>query len=255
MLLVIDVGNTQTVVGLYGTDDALQHHWRISTVSDRTADEHALLVTQLLGLEGLERRAITGIAVCSTVPHLTAVLREMTERWPEAKAVVVEPGVKTGLPILYENPREVGADRIANAVAAWDMYGGPSIVVDFSGTATIIDAITGKGEYLGGAIIPGVEISLDALFERAAALRQVELVEPRSAIGRNIIESVQSGAVYGFAAQVDGLCRRFMAELGPATVISTGSLSGLIAPLSESIEYQEPWLTLYGLRLIYQRNT
>lgn len=255
MLLVIDVGNTQTVVGLYDPEGALRHHWRLSTVNDRTSDEHALLLMQLLDLEGVDDRAITGIAISSTVPHLTAVLRDMTGRWPDAHAIVVEPGVKTGLPILYENPREVGADRIANAVAAYEIYGGPTIVVDFSGTATIIDAISGKGEYLGGAIVPGVEISLDALFERAAALRQVELTEPRSAIGRNIAESVRSGVLYGFAAQVDGLCRRFAAELGPATVIATGSLSDLVAPLSESIEYQEPWLTLHGLRLIYQRNT
>ena len=167
--------------------------------------------------------------------------------------LIVEPGVRTGMPILYDNPKEVGADRIANAVGAYDLYGGPTIIVDF-GTATTFDAVSAKGEYLGGAIVPGVEISLDALFERAAALRRVELAEPRNVIGRSTVESLQSGAVYGFTSQVDGMCERFRDELGPVTVVATGGLATLIAPLSRSIEHHEPWLTLHGLRLIYERN-
>ena len=158
------------------------------------------------------------------------------------------------MPILYDNPQDVGADRIADAVAAYDLYGGPTIVIDF-GTATTVEAISAAGEYLGGAIIPGIEISLDALFGRAAALRRVELVEPRKVIGKNTVEAIQSGAVYGFAAQVDGLCARFQEELGQeATVVATGGLAGLIAPLAERIDHHEPWLTLYGLRIIYERN-
>jgi type III pantothenate kinase len=157
------------------------------------------------------------------------------------------------MPILYDNPKEVGADRIADAVAAFELYGGPTIVIDF-GTATTFEAVSEKGEYLGGAIIPGIEISLDALFGRAAALTRVELVEPRNVIGKNTVESIQAGAVYGFAAQVDGLCGRFQQELGPCTVVATGGLAGLITPLTESIDHHEPWLTLYGLRIIYDRN-
>jgi type III pantothenate kinase len=167
--------------------------------------------------------------------------------------VVIEPGIRTGISILYENPKEVGADRIANAVGAYDLYGGPTIVVDF-GTATTCDAVSAEGEYLGGAIAPGIEISLDALFGRAAALRAVELTEPANVLGKSTVASIQSGTVYGFAAQVDGLCRRIEDELGECSVVSTGGLAGLIAPLSEMIEYEEPWLTLHGLRLIHRKN-
>jgi type III pantothenate kinase len=254
MLLVIDVGNTQTLIGLYRGHD-LSHHWRASTNAERTADEHALLVSQFLDLADIDVATdVDGLAVSSVVPRITAALRDMSERWFQVPTVVIEPGTRTGMPILYENPKEVGADRIANAVGAFDLYGGPTIVVDF-GTATTFDAISAKGEYLGGAIIPGVEISLDALFGRAAALRRVELVEPRSVIGRTTVESIQSGAVYGFTEQVDGLVRRFTRELGESTVIATGGLSTLIAPLSTTIEHVEPWLTLHGLRLVYERNT
>lgn len=261
MLLTLDVGNTQTVVGVYGDGDRaetpteLLHHWRIATNAERTADEHALLVSQLLALHGIVAPGdVTGIAVSSTVPRLTAAMRDMAQRWFSISPVVIEPGVRTGIAILYDNPKEVGADRIANAVAAHDLFGGPTIVVDF-GTATTLDAVSARGEYLGGAILPGIEISLDALFGRAAALRRVELVEPRSVIGKNTVESIQSGAVYGFAAQVDGLCGRFEKELGACTVVATGGLAGLITPLSERIEHHEPWLTLYGLRLVHARNT
>jgi type III pantothenate kinase len=214
----------------------------------------ALLLDQLLDLRGFDiDRTITGIVVASVVPRLRAAVREMTEKWFRVKTVIVEPGIRTGMPILYDNPKEVGADRIADAVAAFERYGGPTIVIDF-GTATTFEAVSEKGEYLGGAIIPGIEISLDALFGRAAALSRVELVEPRNVIGKNTVESIQAGAVYGFAAQVDGLCRRFEQELGPCTVVATGGLAGLIAPLTESIGHHEPWLTLYGLKIIYDRN-
>jgi type III pantothenate kinase len=178
----------------------------------------------------------------------------MTDRYFGFPALVVEPGVKTGMPILYENPKEVGADRIADAVGAYDLFGGPTVVVDF-GTATTLEAISAHGEYLGGAILPGVEISLEALFGRAAALRKVELVEPRSVIGKNTIESIQSGALYGFAAQVDGIAERMVAELGDdVTVVATGGLAGLISPFSSTITEIEPWLTLHGLRLIFEKN-
>ena len=253
MLLAIDVGNTQTVIGLF--DGAtLVHHWRISTNDERTSDEMALLVAELLRLRDIEfHPERLGIAISSVVPRNTAALRQMADEWFGVKAVVLEPGTRMGMPILYDNPKEVGADRIANAVGALDLYGGPCIVVDF-GTATTLDAISAKGEYLGGAITPGIEISLDALFSRAAALRRFELIEPRNVIGKNTVESMQSGAIYGFAAQVDGVCERMKVELGDPTVVATGGLAGLIAPLSTTIQHHEPWLTLMGLRIVWQRN-
>ena len=265
MLLAIDVGNTQTVIGLYGQEDGqastgtgaerdLLDHWRIATSAERTSDELALLVQEFLGFHGFSfDEDVSGVALCSSVPSITAAVREMTQRYFGFAALVVEPGVKTGMSILYDNPKEVGADRIADAVGAYDLYGGPTIVVDF-GTATTLEAIDAEGQYLGGVILPGIEISLDALFGRAAALRKVELVEPRSVIGKNTIESIQSGALYGFAAQVDGLATRMMLELGEANVVSTGGLSELISPLSTTIQYHEPWLTLHGLRLIFEKN-
>ena len=254
MLLTLDTGNTETVMGLFdGTE--LVTHWRLSTIAERTSDEHALLVSQLLDLEGYAfEETVTGIAISSTVPTLTATLREMTQRWFDVPTVVLEPGVKTGMPILYDNPKEVGADRIANAVGTFDQYGGPSICVDF-GTATTFDCISDKGEYLGGAILPGIGISMDALFGRAAALRRVELVEPRNVIGKSTVESIQSGAVYGFSGSVDAVVARIKKELGDCTVVATGGLSGLIAPLASSIEHHEPWITLHGLRIIFERNT
>jgi type III pantothenate kinase len=261
VLVAIDVGNTQTVIGLFGPGDGpggssaeLLYHWRIATVASRTADEVALLIDQLFQLQGLDpEEAITGIAVASVVPRQRTALREMTEKWFKVDTVIVEPGVRTGMPIHYDNPKEVGADRIADAVAAFERYGGPTIVVDF-GTATTFEVVSEKGEYLGGVIIPGIEISLEALFSRAALLPRVELVEPRSVLAKNTVESVQSGVIYGFAAQVDGLCRRLEDEIGPCTVVATGGLAGLIGPHSRAIEYHEPWLTLDGLRIIFGRN-
>jgi len=278
VLLAIDVGNTESLVGLYALTAAegeslppsesvfgigaehepsrgLTHHWRLSTVTSRTPDEYAVLLTQLLDLEGLDiATTVTAIAVSSSVPVVTGELRHMVSRWFRGvSCLVIEPGVKSGLPILYDNPKEVGADRVVNAVAAYDLYGGPCVVVDL-GTATTFDAISAAGEYLGGAITPGVAISLEALFQHAAALRRVELVPPRGVIGRSTVESIQSGALYGFAAQVDGLCRRFIAEMGPSTVVATGGLSELIAPYAEVVEHVEPWLTLHGLRIVYEMN-
>ncbi len=274
MLLAIDAGNTETVVGLYELDEAdaaarpkedaaggggstrgLLHHWRLSTVSARTPDEHAVVLTQLLDLEGLEvPSAITGIAISSSVPEATSQLRRMASRWfPGVHCVVLGPGTKSGMPIRYANPKEVGADRIANAVGAYDLYGGPCVVVDL-GTATTFDAISEDGEYLGGAIAPGVAISLEALYAQAAALRAVELVEPRAVIGQSTEEAIQSGVLYGFAAQVDGMCARFTAVLGECVTLATGGLSSLIAPYTGSIQHVEPWLTLHGLRLVFERN-
>ncbi|MGH9089260.1 MAG: type III pantothenate kinase [Acidimicrobiales bacterium] len=280
MLLAIDVGNTETVIGLYaltpderatvpwaevgagigiGTEHepshGLTHHWRLSTVPTRTRDEHAVLLTQILDLEGIDIAAtVDGIVVSSSVPSVTAELRQMASRWlGDVPCVVLGPGVKNGMPILYDSPKEVGADRVANAVAAFDLYGGPCVVVDL-GTATTFDAISAEGEYLGGAITPGVAISLEALFQHAAALRRVELVEPRDVIGRSTAESIRSGVLYGFSAQVDGMCRRFVAALGPSTVVATGGLSELVAPFAEAVDHIEPWLTLHGLRVVYERN-
>ena len=262
MLLVVDVGNTQTVIGLYPSDERgftngseLADHWRISTNAERTPDELALMLRQFLAGRGdlFDADHVFGVAVCSGVPRATAHLRRMCERYLGWQPTVLEPGVRTGMPILYDNPKEVGADRIANAVGALDRYGCPAIVVDF-GTATTFDAISAKGEYLGGAIFPGVEISLEALFSRAAALRRVELVEPRSVIGRSTMESLQSGALYGYAAMVDGMCERIELELGPCKVISTGGLGPVISRFTKKVHDNDAWVTLHGMRLIYEKN-
>lgn len=263
MLLAIDVGNTETVVGLYAADDdargrpdrGLEHHWRIATSPSRTPDEHAVLLSELLALDGLVvGDVVTGVAVCSSVPEATAQLRRMADRWfAGMPCVVVGPGTRSGMPIRYANPKEVGADRIANAVGAFEQYGGPCIVVDL-GTATTFDAISLEGEYLGGAIAPGIAISLDALYAQAAALRSVELVEPRAVIGQSTEEAIQSGVLFGFAAQVDGMCARFGAALGDATVVATGGLATMIVPYTTRVDHVEPWLTLHGLRTIFERN-
>ncbi len=252
MLIAIDAGNTHTVFGQF-VDNTLTNHWRISTNAERTSDEHALILRQFLELDGATLNDVSGIAISSVVPRVTAALREMTSRYVGKAALVIEPGVRTGMPILYDNPKEVGADRIANAVAAFEQFGGPAIVVDF-GTATTVDVVSRRGEYLGGAIVPGIEISLDALFGRAAALRRVELVAPKHVIGKTTVESIQAGAVYGFAGQVDGIVDRFVAEIGPSAVIATGGLASLLLPFSRTLEHHEPWLTLEGLRIIYDRN-
>jgi len=258
MLLCLDCGNTQTVIGMYddvkGDGDPLDQ-WRIATNPERTSDEHALLLDQLLDLYDLGLDDVHGVAIASTAPALTATLKETCQRrLGRATLVVVEAGVRTGMPIRYDNPREVGPDRIANAVAAFDRYGGPTTVVDF-GTATIFDAISDGGEYLGGAIFPGLEVSVDALFGKAAALRRVELAPPRHVIGRSVTESIQSGVVLGFASVVEGMCDRFdEATRTVATTVFTGSVAELIAPVVDRHVHVEPWLTLQGLRVIYRRN-
>lgn len=272
MLLTIDVGNTNTVLGLYpiasvpiatvpvtpgvvaqpsplvfATD--LAQSWRITTHHRVTADELALTFAGLL-----QERPVTGVALCSTVPSVLRALREMlTHYYPHVPHVIVEPGMDTGVPVHTDYPQEVGADRIINTLAAHEQFGGPAIVVDF-GTSTNLDVISAAGEFIGGALAPGVEISLDALATRAAQLRKVELVQPRSVIGRNTIEALQSGALYGFAGQVDGLVDRIIAEIGPVqAVIATGGLAEVIAPESRTITHHEPDLTLQGLRLLYER--
>jgi len=258
MLLILDVGNTQTVVGLAPTDiddGDLVRTWRLATAPERTGDELYLVVEQLLTSWDLSLSSgIDGVVVSSGVPNVTAALRDMCERYFHSPPVILGPGVKTGLPILYDNPHEVGADRIANSVGAVDLYDGPVVVVDF-GTATTFDVVSGVGEYLGGAIFPGIEISLDALFNRAAALRRVDLVPPRGVIGKNTNEAVQSGVIYGYSGMIDAMCRRFEAEVGQATIVATGGLGPTIAPHSEMIGHEEPWLTLHGLRLIFAKNT
>ncbi len=266
VLLTIDVGNTQTVLGLYdsqvdsdsaneGAAFGLVDHWRLSTDADRTSDEYSVQIRSLLDTVEVDfDHDLVGAAVCSGVPRILASLRHMVERYLPFEPIVIEPGVKTGMPILYDNPKEVGADRIANAIAAYDLYGGPTVVVDF-GTGNNFDVISERGEFLGGAIAPGIEISLDALFGRAAMLRAIELVEPRSVIGKSTVESIQSGAVFGFAAMIDGMINRFGNELGEINVVATGGLAHLIAPVSDTIEHVEPFLTLHGLRIVHDRNT
>ncbi len=250
MLLAIDVGNTNTNIGLFeGTE--LVHSWRVKSDARTTADELMLTFRGLLD----DHPQITGISLCSTVP---AVLREMrlmlVKYFADVPTVIVEPGTRTGVPVLTDNPKEVGTDRIVNTIAAHHLFGGPCIVVDF-GTSTNLDVVSERGEFLGGALAPGIEISLDALAARAAQLRKVELVRPRSAIGKNTVEALQAGALYGFAGQVDGLVERIEDELGEVTaVVATGGLASIVVPESRSITHHEPDLTLLGLRLVFDRN-
>lgn len=251
MLLAIDVGNTNTVLGLFAEDELVQS-WRIKTDARETADEIELTFRGLLR----DAPEVTGIALCSTVPAVLREMRTMLNRYyTDIPTVIVEPGIKTGVPILTDNPKEVGADRIVNSLAAYTLFSGPAIVVDF-GTSTNLDVISEKGEFLGGALAPGIEISIDALASRAAQLRKVELVAPRSVIGKNTVEALQSGALYGFAGQVDGLVDRITDELGGEVkaVIATGGLAGIVVPESDTITHHEPDLTLIGLRLMFERN-
>lgn len=261
MLLTIDVGNTHTVLGLFDGEDIVEH-WRISTDARRTADELAVLLQGLMGMHPLLGDelgdGIDGISICSTVPSVLHELREVTRRYyGDIPSILVEPGVKTGVPVLTDNPKEVGADRVINALAGIHLYGGPCIVVDF-GTATTFDAVSVRGEYVGGAIAPGIEISVDALGARGAQLRKIELTRPRSVIGKSTVEAMQSGILYGFAGQVDGVVKRMATELADdpdeVTVIATGGLAPLVLGESSVIDAHEPWLTLVGLRLVYERN-
>jgi len=255
MLLAVDVGNTQTTIGMFERE-RLDQHWRISSSADRTADEVALIIQGLLGQVGMSfSRQITGVVIASVVPRVTQAMREMTERYFRFPPIIVEPGVKTGMPILTDNPKEVGADRVVNSVGAFETYGGPCVVVDF-GTATTFDAVSAKGEYLGGSIAPGVEISTTALVNAGAMLRRVEYILPRSVIGKTTVEAIQSGVIYGFAGQVDAIVERMAKELGgKVEVVATGGLAPVIMPETVTIDHHEPWLTLVGLRIIYDRNT
>ncbi len=254
MLLTIDVGNTNTVLGVFEGNE-LVRSWRVKTDARNTADELWLQFGALVA-----QYKITALSVCSTVPATLRELRTMMSTYfPDLRTTIVEPGIKTGVPLLVDNPKEIGADRIVNTLAAHTLYpNGPAIVVDF-GTSTNLDVVSPKGEFLGGALAPGIEISVDALAARAAQLRKVELVVPRSVIGKNTVEALQSGTIYGFAGQVDGLVKRITAELeqsypGRPTVIATGGLAPLVLGIAESINHHEPDLTLIGLRLIHERN-
>src|SRR5579871_3121837 len=253
MLLALDVGNTQTVVGLYD-GEVLADHWRTTTVRTHTGDELALMLVGLLELRGRALSEIDAIVVASSVPQLAVEYAAMSRDRVGEEALVVGPGVRTGVALRVDNPLEVGPDRVANSVAAYALFGGPCIVVDF-GTAINFDVVSGAGEFIGGAIAPGLQVALDALGDRAARLQKVELVAPARAIGTNTTTNIQSGAVFGWAGLVDGLVRRFRAELGgDATTVATGGLAPLVAPHCETIQHVEPWLTLQGLRLIHERN-
>jgi type III pantothenate kinase len=254
MLLVVDVGNTQTHFGAFRGEELVEH-WRFATRRESTADELGARLSTLLGLRSLSFEELDGSVVSSTVPQLVEEWTEVAGRYLGHEMLVVGPGVRTGMPLRYENPREIGADRLVNAVAAYERAQAACIVVDF-GTAITYDAVSGGGEYLGGIITPGVEISMDALTERAAKLPKVELGEPRALIGKTTVDAIRSGVVYGFAGQVDGIVHRLRAELGESTfTIATGGLARAIVPfVGESIDAVDDLLTLTGLRLIHGRN-
>jgi type III pantothenate kinase len=253
LLLAVDVGNTQTVLGLFD-EGGLVRHWRTSTNPVLTADELSVNVTALLSVSGRAWSDVSDVILSSVVPRLTAAWEQVAEEACGCQVMVVGPGLKTGMPIRYDNPHEVGADRIVNGVAAYEAHGGPVVVVDF-GTATTIDVISKKGEYLGGAIAPGVETSAEALFNKAARLSKVDLEAPLKAIGTNTRESVQAGLMLGEAAMVDGLVRRVWSELGTETpVVATGGLAPTMAPLCDTVSDVDVDLTLLGLHMIYERN-
>jgi type III pantothenate kinase len=253
MLLAIDMGNTQTVVGLLD-GEGIAHHWRFATSRSRTADEYRLLIHGLFDLDEIDVDDISGVIISSVVPHATEALHSAAAMFDAVDVLVVGPGVKTGMPILIDNPKEVGADRIVNAVAARQTYGAPVVVVDF-GTSTNFDVVSREGEYLGGAIAPGLEVSMDALVSATAALRRVALEPPRAAVGKGTVEAIQSGLLYGHAGLVDGIMGRIVAELGLDTAtVATGGLAPLIVPLCETVDHIDEHLTLAGLRLLWDRN-
>lgn len=253
MILVLDVGNTNIVLGIYEKKELL-HHWRISTNRSATVDEYGITIHNLFSHATIELEEIEGVIISSVVPPLMFVFEQLCSKYLRKIPLIVGPGIKTGLNIRYENPREVGADRIVNSVGAIELYGSPLIVVDF-GTATTFDYIDEKGQYIGGAITPGIGISTEALYRTAAKLPRIELVKPKSVVGRNSINSMQAGIIYGYAGQVDGIVHRIRQEYrADARVIATGGLAELIAEESETIEEVNQLLTLQGLQLIYERN-
>jgi type III pantothenate kinase len=253
MLLVIDVGNTNTVLGLFD-GEKLVHDWRIRTVVDHTVDEYGMLIYNLYKTSRISSREIQNIIISCVVPPMLNILEPLCQKYFNIKPLIVGPGVKTGMPIFYDNPKEVGADRIVNAVAGFDKYKRDLIIVDF-GTATTFDYVSNKGEYMGGCISPGIMISSEALFERAAKLPRVELSKPKSIVGKDTVSSMQAGIMYGYAGLVDGICERIKAEVkSNPLVVATGGLARIVAPETKSINVVDDMLTLEGLRIIYLRN-
>lgn len=253
VILVVDIGNTNIVLGMYEGSELL-HHFRISTSRQTTSDEYGVMIYNLFRMAGVEAERIEGVMISSVVPPIVGVIEQMCRTYLKKTPLVVGPGIKTGLNLRYENPREIGADRIVNAVAAVELYGGPVVVVDF-GTATTFDCIDAQGTYLGGAIVPGIGISTEALYQRASKLPRIELEKPKKVIGRNTVHAMQSGIIYGYAGQVDGIVKRIRQEMNTELqVIATGGLAPLICAETESVREVNPLLTLEGLRLIYERN-
>ncbi len=252
MLLAVDIGNTETTIGVFDEEELVKE-WRIATQRERTADEIALILNSFLRMEHVGD--ITGVAASSVVPRATQAMRELGPKYFDFEPIVVEPGIRTAMPIRIDNPKEVGADRICNAVAAFELYGGPAVVVDL-GTATTFDAVSPDGEYLGGAIAPGLAISANALVAQTAMLKRVEFATPVRLIGKSTAEAIQSGVVGGYACLIEGMIERFRKELGgDAKSVLTGGLSDVMAPNLTGIDFVDPWLVLQGLRLIYELNT